>query len=163
MPETPLSRSTVIAPARAGEAAALSAVARAAKKHWGYPDAWLQQWDPLLTITEESLHAGTTLVARAQGRTVGFVALRPDEGGAVIEHLWVIPDAMGQGIGRALFTAAEAEARALGVPDLEVEADPHAEGFYHRMGMVTTGYRPADMEGQSRRLPLLRKSLSPLA
>src|SRR5262249_11759021 len=31
----------------------LSEIARTAKAHWGYPDAWLTAWAPILTITPE--------------------------------------------------------------------------------------------------------------
>src|SRR5438128_97160 len=39
--------------ARSTDAAKLSAIARAAKAHWGYPAHWLERWCEQLTITAE--------------------------------------------------------------------------------------------------------------
>jgi GNAT superfamily N-acetyltransferase len=47
-----------------------------------------------------------------------------------LEHLWVLPDWMGQGIGRALFRHAAERAAARGALSLTIEADPNAEPFY---------------------------------
>jgi GNAT superfamily N-acetyltransferase len=51
-----------------------------------------------------------------------------------LEHLWVSPEHIGTGIGRALFDHAVRRAAALGATTLSIEADPNAEGFYRRMG-----------------------------
>jgi hypothetical protein len=34
-----------------GDAERLSQIARTAKAHWGYPEAWLAAWAPVLSIT----------------------------------------------------------------------------------------------------------------
>lgn len=52
----------------------------------------------------------------------------------MLDHLWVVPEKFGTGIGRALFQHALQQAEALGAEFLELEADPHAVGFYERMG-----------------------------
>ena len=54
-------------------------------------------------------------------------------------HLWVLPEAMGRGVGRSLFRHALERARILGFRELEIESDPNAEGFYRRIGAHRVG------------------------
>ena len=39
--------------ALSGDSERLTQIARAAKAHWGYPEAWLAAWKPILRITPE--------------------------------------------------------------------------------------------------------------
>jgi GNAT superfamily N-acetyltransferase len=50
----------------------------------------------------------------------------------------------GEGIGRALFHRALRRGRSPGAKILEVEFDPHAPGFYEKMGMHQ-GIKPASV------------------
>jgi GNAT superfamily N-acetyltransferase len=150
-----------VQPAEASDAPALTALAHAAKRHWGYPEAWIQRWRDILTITPDYLAAHPCFAAVGErGEILGFAALRVDDRECWIEHLWVLPKAMGQGMGRRLFERGEAEARKAGATVLKVESDPHAEAFYVRMGMHTSGRVPATMDGQARFLPLMEKPLA---
>ncbi|MBI5770367.1 MAG: GNAT family N-acetyltransferase [Verrucomicrobia bacterium] len=146
--------------AETGEAAALTAIAFAAKRHWGYPEAWLERWRDALTITAGQLAAHATFVAADEGgAALGFALLRREAGESWIEHLWVAPAAMRRGMGRALFERCEEEARKAGATRLKVEADPNAEAFYSRMGMCTYDRVAAAMDGVERFLPLMEKGL----
>jgi hypothetical protein len=42
---------------------------------------------------------------------------------------------------------------------LQLEADPHAAGFYERMGMSKVGERRYEMDGQPRSLPIMEMKL----
>ena len=141
------------------DAAALTAIAMAAKRHWGYPEHWLQAWRDALTLTPDYIAAHATLVAIVDEAKVGFSAIQLQTTEAALDHLWVLPSAMGRGVGRALFAAAEAAARAAGARRLILEGDPHAEGFYRRMGATVYGQRSSPIDGQARLLPLLEKAL----
>ncbi len=145
--------------AKPSDARALSTIARAAKTHWGYPSAWLEQWRDLLTITPEFVAAQETFVALIEGRRVGFYALLAREGLLCLEHLWVLPEQMRRGIGRRLFQHATERAAALGAPRLTIEADPNAEPFYRHMGAVQIGTTTSEIEGRRRELPLLAYEL----
>jgi GNAT superfamily N-acetyltransferase len=68
--------------------------------------------------------------------------------------MWVLPNAMGKGVGRSLFIHALDRAKALGFRKLEIESDPNAEGFYQRMGAQRVGVSIQDLEGQRRELPI---------
>ena len=147
-----------IARSRPGDTAALTAIAFAAKRHWGYPEDWIQRWTDILTLTPEYIRSNPTFSAIEGEEIVGFCALRLTGAEAAVDHLWVTPASMGKGIGSALFRHCEGEARKARAARLTVESDPHAEGFYQAMGFLTVGRRPASMDGSERFLPQLEKS-----
>jgi GNAT superfamily N-acetyltransferase len=145
--------------AQPDDAARLTEIAHAAKRHWGYPDPWIRQWREALTLTPDYVTANATFIALDGEVIAGFSAVRFEAGEAWIDHLWVMPVAMGRGVGRQLFEACEAEARRRGAPRLALEADPHAERFYQRMGAQTIGRKPAFMDGNERYLIQMEKAL----
>ena len=146
--------------ARREDAAALTAIAFAAKRHWGYPDSWMQHWTTALTLSDDYVAAHPTFVAVIDGSPAGFCAVqfRADE--AQLDHLWVLPAAMRRGIGSALFARAEQAARERGARRLTIVGDPHAEGFYLKMGARVYGRELAAIDGVERFLPLLEKPLA---
>ena len=141
--------------AEPAEAAELSLIARRAKAHWGYPAAWLERWQEQLTITPEFIAINEVFAARLGDRAAGFHALLKTSQAMRLEHLWVIPELMSRGIGRALFGHATARAASLGASSLTIEADPNAEAFYLHLGAIRTGSSRTEIEGELRELPLL--------
>lgn len=137
------------------DAPCLSAIAWEAKAYWGYPSHWLEQWRDQLTISPEFIEAHDTFAARLDRKIVAFYSLllRPD--GLHLEHLWVLPEWIGRGIGRHLFAHATALALGRGARALKIEADPHAEPFYLHLGAVRVGTSTSEIGGQRRELPLL--------
>lgn len=150
---------TRIRRARKDEAPALTEIALAAKRYWGYPDKWIKTWTPLLTITPDFITANETYVATLNDQVVAFYAVSVKGTRANLEHMWVHPQVIGHGVGRKLFVHALGRARALGSTVLEVEADPHAQGFYEKMGAHWAGKHVGDVGGQERTLPVLEISL----
>ncbi len=143
-----------ITPALPAEAEILTEIAFAAKRHWGYPEAWLRQWHTLLTVTPEFIATHETFVARTGGRTLGFAAFIQEDGALRLEHLWVRPAEMGRGIGRALFLHSQRSAYGWGYESFEIESDPHAAGFYARMGATQIRTNTTIFEGEPRTLPV---------
>jgi len=94
-------------------------------------------------------------VARVEDEIVGFYALMGSGARVTLDHLWLSPLQMGKQIGKHLFTHAMTTAKELGAAEVEVEADPHAVGFYERMGAMRVGENVYELEGQPRILPLL--------
>ena len=147
-------------PAQPEEAARLTTIAWQAKRHWGYPEHWLKAWTENLTLTPDYIRCHSVQVAELDGRMVAFNGLQIAGETALLDHLWVLPEAMGRGIGRGLFLQAENAARVAGAKLLKVIADPHAEEFYRKLGAVTIGREPASLDGQERFLPVMEKSLT---
>lgn len=107
----------------------------------------------------EFIAANVTYCAMEDARAVGFYLLTNESDGLHLDHLWIIPQAMGRGIGRALFEHAVGQARELGHRTLKIEADPNAEGFYTRMGARRVGATGTIIEDQRRELPVLQYDL----
>jgi len=141
--------------AKPEDADALTEIAHAAKRHWGYPEKWIESWRDILTMRPEFIAANVAYSAIEEGRAVGFYLLTTENDGIHLDHLWIAPHAMGRGIGRALFAHALAQTRALGHRILKIEADPNAEGFYAHMGARRVGVALTQVENQRRELPLL--------
>jgi GNAT superfamily N-acetyltransferase len=146
--------------AKPQDADALTEIAYAAKRHWGYPERWIESWRDTLTIRADFIAANVAWCATEDARAVGFYVLTNESDGLHLDHLWIAPPAMGRGIGRALFDHAIEQARGLGGRVLEIESDPNAEGFYKRMGARRVGVTVTNIEGQRRELPLLRYDLA---
>jgi GNAT superfamily N-acetyltransferase len=140
---------------RPGDAGFLTAIAFAAKRHWGYPEKWIAGWRETLTVRPQFIADHETHAAVVERRIVGFYALGRKEDNLELLHLWVLPESMGRGIGRALFAHALRRVRALGFRKLEIESDPNAEAFYRRMGAQRVRTSVKDCDGQSRELPVL--------
>ena len=146
--------------AKPSEAATLSAIAWAAKGFWNYPSNWMEQWREQLTITPNFIAENETFAAIINRKTVAFHALLQRANVLRLEHLWVLPNWMGQGIGRALFRHAAERAAARGARGLTIEADPNAELFYRRMGAVRSGVIATEIDGRRRDLPILTFDLT---
>lgn len=147
----------VIRRAEPREADALTDLCRAAKRHWGYPPELMAAWADDLLVTPAAIAAQWIYVGEEAGRVVGFFGLRRDDMAATwrLEHLWLDPAHIGRGRGRELFAAAVNCARALGVRELHIEADPNAEGFYLKMGAVRRSLQISVRAGTRRELPLM--------
>ena len=124
----------MIRPPHPDEGERLREIAIAAKAHWRYPLEQVQDWAGQGDFSAAGLKAKEFFVAEIDGRAVAFASLIRRDAACVLDDLWVEPDAMGKGIGSALFGAAAERARTLGARTLEWEAEPHAIGFYERMG-----------------------------
>ena len=85
------------------EAATLTQIALDAKRHWGYPDHWIQHWESDLTITSDFIRDNHVYVAEENGAIHGFYALCVGHNKAELEHMWVTPASIGTGIGKELF------------------------------------------------------------
>jgi GNAT superfamily N-acetyltransferase len=141
--------------ARPADVEALTEIAHAAKRHWGYPETWIAAWRDILMMRAEFITANVAYVAVENQRPVGFYVLTTETDGLHLDHLWILPSSMGRGIGRALFQHAAAEANRLGFRSMKIEADPNAEPFYKRMGAVRVGTSTSETCGERRELPLL--------
>ena len=146
--------------AKPDDANTLTEIAHAAKRHWGYPENWITQWQSDLTITPDFINQNTVFVAEIDDRIAGCCALAISGPLAELEHMWVRPEHMGTGLGRRLFEQVTSEATARSLPALELSADPNAAGFYRHMGAVQIGEIPAGMDGNARVLPRMRIQLA---
>jgi GNAT superfamily N-acetyltransferase/protein-L-isoaspartate O-methyltransferase len=95
------------------------------------------------------------VVAATPLGVTGFGQLDVERG--VVEAVYVLPDAQGDGIGRALLAALEHEARAAGLRELRLFATLNAVPFYERAGYVAESRTTHALPGGTD-LPCLRMS-----
>lgn len=89
-----------------------------------------------LAFADLAVREGRTRAAVAAGEIVGFASWVGAGDDFEIEDLFVDPDWMRQGIGRALVLDMIAIARGRGIERVEVTANPHALAFYENAGFV---------------------------
>ena len=137
------------------EADALSQIALSAKAYWGYPEGCMEIWTPLFTITPEFISSADVRTSEANSELAGFYALIFVKQRASLEHLWILPAYIGQGIGRALFEHALARCREMQCQGLEIVSELNAQGFYERMGAKKVGVSIGEVNGDLRSLPVM--------
>jgi len=138
--------------AAASEAEALSALALEAKAHWGYSREAIDSWREQLRISSENVEAKPTYVGAIDGVIVGFCSLAPSGHAWELDNLWVAPQVMRRGVGRALLDHALEVAFRGGASSVTVDADPNAEWFYLACGAMRCGEVPAPIPGQPDRV-----------
>lgn len=111
----------------------LREIAFAAKSHWGYDPERVRRWAAAGDFSAEAL-GGEVYVAEADGRPIAWAALIPKGAVVWLDDLWVEPEWIEAGVGSRLFRHAAERARELGGTRLEWEAEPHAVGFYAKVG-----------------------------
>ena len=146
--------------AHRADASRLTTIAHAAKRHWNYPEAWIREWREQLTVTPEYIDEHRVFVIEIEGTVVGFYALRGDGPVVELDHLWIDPTRIGDGLGRRLVEHGMAEARGSGAQRVEIDSDPHAEAFYAHLGARRIGKTSAPVEGDAARY-LPRMALKP--
>jgi len=133
--------------ARPEEAEALTALSLRSKAHWGYDADFMRRCIAVLTLDPGAIAAGSVFVAVDDAdRPLGVagIEVRDEPGCCEVTRLFVAPEAMGRGIGRALFGRLVAWMQERGYARLLILSDPQAEAFYKRCGAVRLGMAPSD-------------------
>lgn len=129
----------VIRDAVLGDMGALQGVfRRASLSDGGYREVLLAHPE-VLELPEQAVREGRTRAAVAEGGIVGFASWLDAGEADEVEDLFVDPDWMRHGIGRALMMDLIAIARGRGTGLVEVTANHHALAFYEKVGFAVTG------------------------
>ena len=142
--------SIMFRPSQPDEAAVLSDIAIESKGHWGYSREQLEVWRKDLRILPSYIKANTIETIWQDELKVGFFAIKLNPK-PILDHLWLLPKAIGRGIGKLAFQRAVAIAEKTGVKAFTIISDPAAEGFYFHMGAQRIGEVPSIP--QNRMLP----------
>ncbi|GAA4559501.1 GNAT family N-acetyltransferase [Planotetraspora kaengkrachanensis] len=125
-----------IRPARLEELPFLDGLLLRSKSHWvGGRVADVPAVTPELTA--EDIASRHATVAEKDGVPIGFYTLNEHEDYLGIGLFFVDRPFIGTGVGRLLWSHLVQRAVTLGARLLGVGAEPRAEGFYQRMGMVS--------------------------
>jgi len=130
-----------------------------AKRHWGYPEKWIQLWLPMLTISSQYIQKNEIWMAVVDEATVAYYSLKQESESLWLDNLWVLPKFMGQGIGKQLFEHALERSRAQGASALKIEADPNAQSFYEKMRGRKVDEHYSEVDTQTRVLPVMEITL----
>lgn len=137
----------------------LTEIAFAAKRTWSYPEEYYEIWKDELSITKDYINNNIVFVAEKGKQVVGFysiVVIQNDfiagnvlvKKGFWMEHLFVKPSFQKKGIGRKLMKHALDYCEENWMDELKIFVDPHATGFYEKMGATFIENSPSSIEGR---------------
>ncbi|KLU63362.1 acetyltransferase (GNAT) family protein [Peptococcaceae bacterium CEB3] len=138
----------------------LTAISFASKGHWNYPEEYFDIWNKELTITPDYIRQNGVFLAEAEGVSVGYasiVEVKDDirinqvviPRGFWLEHLFVKPEFIGRRIGMQLITFLKRWCGGEGIERLHIFSDPHARGFYEKVGARYIGEVPSSVAGRT--------------
>lgn len=131
----------IIRSARPAERRPLEELQRRASVHEPMYRKQLEAHPDAIELHAEQIRAGAVRVAEHGGAVVGFaVLLGPIAGRCELDGLFVEPERMRGGIGRALVEDAKRLARVRGASGIDVTANPQALAFYRRLGFRASGW-----------------------
>jgi len=147
--------------ARPDEAGLLTGLAFRSKASHGYDQAFMEACRAEMTVTSADFERRRFWIAESEdGGVLGFAGLWPVEDGvAEVDPIYVEPVLKGTGVGQVLWAQLERHARAGGAARLGLDSDPHAVGFYERMGCRVVGEAPSGSI-PGRMLPRMEKRLA---
>ena len=142
------------------EAAWLTELSFASKAHWHYPQRYYRRWQQELTITAEYIETHDVYVCDDGSSPCGYYSLVILQealavsgivlaAGVWLEHMFVHPDNIGQGVGTLLFTHMCRMVEKRGDRLIHLLADPHARSFYEKMGCVYQGECSSTIPGRT--------------
>lgn len=144
---------------RPEEAEELNELIMRAKGHWGYDQSFLEACRPHLILSSEEIERDPVYCAEVEGTVAGISHFRVLSDAEIdLDHLFVEPSLIGQGIGGLLWRHGVAFARSMGAKALLFEADPHTRPFYEHMGAVIVGENISTIIA-GRRIPRMRYEL----
>jgi putative acetyltransferase len=121
--------------------------------------AWIALAEDEQTFGQR-LAASLTLVAIVDGEPVGFISLRDN---LSIEHLYVSPNIIREGVATALCDALEKIATARGAQKLTVDSSDTAEPFFKQRGYVLQSRNTRIVDEQWLAYMTMIKELAPAA
>lgn len=126
----------------------LTELSFAAKRHWNYPAEYYERWAEELTITAAYISGNLVRCKVIDTRVEGFYSVLSIsrhitfssgfmEPGDWLDHMFINPEHHRRGIGREFFADLDALIEQGKVrPPVRILVDPHAAGFYEKMGAM---------------------------
>ena len=123
----------------------LTELAFEAKRHWAYPENYMEIWRDELTISRDHILNNLVFTARNGEGIIGFYSITENiedfysgevfvQKGFWLEHIFVKPEFHHWGIGTKLIDHALNLCSEKEIKRLLVFVDPFARGFYEKVG-----------------------------
>ena len=137
----------------------VSELAIRSKSVWGYNREQMAVFREELTMTPGQLDSRIAYGICIRKRLIGFYTiLAEDKHTAELEHLFVDPEHLKQGLGRTLLNHAISHCQSLRFQEITVLSDPNAGSFYERCGAQLVEHIPSSIPGRT--IPRYRIPLS---
>ncbi|MFC8685217.1 GNAT family N-acetyltransferase [Brevibacillus porteri] len=127
--------------AKGHEASELSELAYRSKAYWGYSDEFMEACRDDLTLAPTYIEKHQVYVLEDEGSIKGFMSLEKDaeQEQWLLGFLFMVPEAVGKGYGKALWQHMVEVALKLDIPVINIHSDPYAEPFYLSRGAKRVG------------------------
>lgn len=142
--------SVTLRAARDDERPVLDDICFRSKAHWGYDTTFMENVRDQIRVSARAVAEDHVWVAIDRGDAPGGVMQidRLDAVTADLTLLFIAPECLRRGFGRALFEKACAIARGMGVGALLIDSDPQAAAFYAAMGADRLADAPNGYQGR---------------
>ncbi len=151
------------------EHATLTALSFRSKAFWAYPEYFFSVWQKELTISPSYIEQNRVYVVEEAQVVEAYYSLveiseplvMEDillEAGIWLDHMFVLPEKIHNGLGQQMFEHCLRHLKEVECHCLKILADPHARGFYERMGCTYIADVPSSIPGRT--IPYLEYSLS---
>ena len=142
------------------DAKELTRISFASKRYWNYSEEYFEIWKDELTISEEYIGKHLVYMAEDEETPIGYysiVHIQQDYWtgqtlvmkGYWLEHMFIVPERIGQGIGSLLMNHIKKICQSLDCDKLFIFADPNARGFYDKMGAIYLKETPSSIPGRT--------------
>ena len=154
----------MIRKANTADALTLTTIAFSSKRYWNYPEAYFENWAKELTITGEYIKKNLVYIFVKDSRIIAFYSIKHLhepvaigneilEPGIWLDHMFVVPEYIGNGTGSALFKHCVSIMKENGWDTFKILSDPNAKDFYIKQGCRYLKEIPSSIEGRT--TPLL--------
>jgi len=121
--------------AKSGQNILLRDILIESKGHWGYSPEQLEIWRLNLNFKSEYILNNTVKLITKDSKVIGFYALVKGDVD-MLDHFWLLPEAIGIGYGHLVFQQIIKECNLLGIRQFVIVSDADAEGFYLKQGAI---------------------------
>jgi ribosomal protein S18 acetylase RimI-like enzyme len=125
--------------ADAAEADILTDIACRSEACWGYDSDFMEKFKAVYRVTGELITGSPTYVICEGDKVVGFYNISTDGTETSLEYLYISPESIGKGYGKALWKHMVYICREKGFKEIALVTSPQAKEFYIKMGAVFTG------------------------
>ncbi|WP_152535492.1 GNAT family N-acetyltransferase [Bradyrhizobium sp. Ai1a-2] len=133
----------IIRSPKVDELPCLSDLCFRSKAVWGYDAKFMEGCRLELSLSPQELELTHVAVAEDDGKLLGVVQVKIRADDAELLKLFVEPEMLGKGTGKALFAWATNVSRKMGARRMIIEADPDAAPFYRGLGARDAGTAPS--------------------